>query len=116
MSQNVHTLSPDQTVREGIQLMDRHNIGAVVVTEGGAVRGILSERDVVRRVLAKKRGLSTKVAEAMTPAPLSVSVDAPIMDVIGMMDQHRFRHVIVMDGRRLAGMISATDVIALSAF
>jgi CBS domain-containing protein len=111
-SQDVVTIAPGAGVRELIALLARHNIGAVIVsTDGSAVDGIVSERDVVRRLGDDARVLDATVGEIMTSAVRSVEPAESLDDVRRLMTEHRFRHVPVVDGGRLTGIVSIGDVV-----
>ena len=111
-SQDVVTISPDAGVRELIALLARHNIGAVIVSnDGSAVDGIVSERDVVRRLEGDDRVLDATVGQIMTSAVHSVQPADSLDEVRRLMTEHRFRHVPVVDGGRLTGIVSIGDVV-----
>ncbi|MGI6247009.1 MAG: CBS domain-containing protein [Pseudochelatococcus sp.] len=110
---SVITLSPQRTLREAVDLLAERRIGALVVTGvDGAVLGILSERDVVR-VLASEgaRVLDDKVSRIMTSRVKTCTPYDTVEDVMEMMTAGRFRHVPVMDGGKLAGIVSIGDVV-----
>lgn len=109
------SLPPDATVREAARLMADHRIGAVLVCEGegSAARmvGILSERDIVRALAEGADGLAEgAVSELMTREVERCALADTAGSVLARMGDGRFRHMPVMDGRRLAGMVSITDI------
>jgi CBS domain-containing protein len=111
-SQDVVTIAPDAGVRELIALLARHNIGAVIVSgDGAAVDGIVSERDVVRRLEGDDRVLDATVGEIMTSSVHSVLPGDSLDEVRRLMTEQRFRHVPVVDGGRLTGIVSIGDVV-----
>jgi len=111
-SQEVVTISPDATVRELLQRLAEHNVGALVVsTDGTTVAGIVSERDVVRRLHDDEALLERPVSVIMTEAVHRCTPDQPITDLMVLMTDHRIRHVPVVEDGRLVGIISIGDVV-----
>ena len=110
--QAVVTISPDATVRELIALLAEHNVGALVVSEDGErVSGIVSERDVVRRLHADEAVLESPVSQIMTVDVRTCSGDEGVTDLMQTMTEHRIRHVPVVADGRLTGIISIGDVV-----
>ena len=100
-------------VSSAARLMNDRNIGGVVVYEGTRVAGIFTERDVVRRVIAK--GLdpeTTPVADVMTSPVVTVTPDLSVEECAALMTIRRLRHLPVGDGDRLEGMLSIGDLLA----
>lgn len=111
-SQDVVTVSPDASVRELIALLSEHNIGAVVVSvDGSTVDGIVSERDVVRKLDGGDSMLGNTVSAIMTSSVQSVAPGASLDDTRRLMTDNRFRHVPVVEDGRLCGIISIGDVV-----
>jgi CBS domain-containing protein len=107
----VLSVDAEQTVIETVRLMTEFNIGAVPVLRDGELVGIFSERDLMRRVVAGGRSPGmTKVSEVMTSKPQTVSADADIEDCITLMREAGFRHLPVVDGNKLRGLISLRDI------
>ena len=110
--QDVVTISPEATVRELIALLAEHNVGALVVSDDGErVSGIVSERDVVRRLHADEAVLDTAVSQIMTADVHTCSGDDGVTDLMQAMTEHRIRHVPVVADGRLTGIISIGDVV-----
>jgi CBS domain-containing protein len=108
----VWTIGPQAMVYEALQLMAAKNIGSVVVLEHGKVAGVFTERDYARKVVLQGRSSkTTTVAELMTPDVLYVSPDDTIEDCMALMTDKRLRHLPVMDGGKLAGVVSIGDVV-----
>ncbi|MFA5141229.1 MAG: CBS domain-containing protein [Elusimicrobiota bacterium] len=108
------TVAPGQTVRDVVRLMKSKHVGCVIVTEGGKVAGIFSERDLVNRVVGE--GLdpsSTAVSRVMTRDPVVVGVAQPLEEVFAVLARRRFRHVPIVDGDRPVGMVSLSDFAAV---
>ena len=110
-STTVITIAPDATVRELVELLATHNIGAVVVSEDGAVpAGIVSERDVVRRIT--EDGLMDQQVAAIMTAEVQVCEPEDLLDdLMVMMTEHRIRHVPVLDDGNLIGLVSIGDAV-----
>jgi CBS domain-containing protein len=109
---NVVTVDPQTTVAALLQALAEQNIGAVVVTRGEAVVGIVSERDIVRRL--NDRGhdvLDGTVAEIMTTSVIACASHDPVENVANAMTEKRVRHLPVIDDGRLAGIVTIGDVV-----
>jgi CBS domain-containing protein len=110
---DVFTTQPHRTLKEVVELLAAKGVGAVVVSDASlSVLGIVSERDVVR-VVAKHgaAALQDPVSHYMTPKVVTVTGDDTIEHVMQTMTAGRFRHVPVVDGSRLTGIISIGDVV-----
>jgi CBS domain-containing protein len=109
----VHTVRPDATVYEALELMAERNVGAVIVTDDtGKVHGIFSERDYARKIIIKGRSeTTTKVKEIMTSVVVSVNPDTRIRECMTLMTEKRIRHLPVLDGEKLVGVVSIGDVV-----
>jgi CBS domain-containing protein len=108
----VVTIAPDATVLEGLELMARHDIGALVVVDGKKVAGIMSERDYARKViLHHKSSRDIPVGDIMTEEVFSVSPDETIDECMAIMTDKRVRHLPVLDGRDLVGVLSIGDLV-----
>jgi CBS domain-containing protein len=109
---NVVTVSPQATVRDLVGLLEQHNIGAAVVTAGrGEVAGIVSERDVVRRLASGPGVLDETVADIMTARVLTAKPDESVDHLMQLMTDNRIRHVPVVVGGDLLGIVSIGDVV-----
>lgn len=107
----LYDIRPDAPLREACCLMDAADIGALAVMEGDALLGIVTERDVIRRALARRRPVDqTPVAEIMTPDPQVIGIDAPMSEVLETMKSGGFRHMPVTEAGRVVGMISIRDI------
>ncbi|MCE7026876.1 CBS domain-containing protein [Jiella avicenniae] len=111
----VFTLQPHVTLAEVVDVLAERRIGAIVLLDdAGHVAGIVSERDVVR-VLAKFGAeiLTKPIGEAMTVKVKTCTSDTGIDEVLAIMTNGRFRHLPVVEGGRLAGIVSIGDVVKL---
>jgi len=111
-SHDVVTVSPDATVRELVAMLSEHNIGALVVSvDGSSVDGIVSERDVVRRLHHDDAVLDAPVSSIMSADVATCEGSDTVNDLMQLMTEGRFRHVPVVDGGRLTGIVSIGDVV-----
>ncbi|MEM8801834.1 MAG: CBS domain-containing protein [Pseudomonadota bacterium] len=109
----VITIREDETIIAAVKVLHEKGIGAlIVVNAAGALTGILSERDIVRK-LAETPGQTLKqtVAENMTKDVVTCSPDDTLVDVLRRMSEGKFRHMPVVEGGQLAGMITIGDVV-----
>ena len=108
----VVTIGPDATVRELVAVLAEHNIGAVVVaSDSTTVQGIVSERDVVRRLAEGTEVLDATVESIMSAQVHSAEPGEPVDSLMRLMTEQRIRHVPVMVDGRLGGIISIGDVV-----
>jgi len=108
---SVWSVAPDATVFEALELMAAKNVGAVLVLDGGRLVGILSERDYARKVtLLGKTSRDTPVSEIMTGRVLYVNADQTIQECMALMTEKRIRHLPVMEGDRVIGVVTIGDV------
>ena len=103
----------NDNVMDVVRYMVERHIGAVAVTSNGKLAGIFSERDLMKRVVAKGRDpRALKVSEVMTRDPLTVRPDDSLDTAMELMKQHGFRHLPVCAGDQLNGLISMRDLLA----
>ena len=108
----IHAIAPDKSVADAAELLTKNKIGSVVVMEVGKLVGILSERDIVRSIAARGGGcLADSVSAVMTREVVTCGRDQTISAVMEMMTQGRFRHVPVVEGGDVVGVISIGDVV-----
>ena len=109
---NVWSIGPDASVYEALQLLAERNVGALVVVEDDRVCGILSERDYARKVVLFKRDShDTKVSEIMTSEVRTITDDQSVAECMESMTEHHIRHLPVVEGERLIGIITIGDVV-----
>jgi CBS domain-containing protein len=108
----IYSVEADRTVLEAARFMMEHKIGAVPVLRNGELVGIFSERDIMNRVVAVGRTPgTTAVSEVMTPNPRAVAADETIDECLFIMREFGFRHLPVVDGKDLKGVVSLRDVL-----
>lgn len=109
---SVHTIRADRSALDAARAMNDHRIGSLVaVDETGAPVGIITERDILTRVVAAERSPSaTSVASVMTTRMISCAPDTPLDELRALMRKERIRHVPVVNDQRLCGMVSIGDL------
>ncbi|MGA2855767.1 MAG: CBS domain-containing protein [Candidatus Sulfotelmatobacter sp.] len=108
----VYSIDAGRTVLEAARFMMEHNVGALPVLRGGELIGILSERDIMNRVVAVGRTPgTTAVSEVMTANSRAVSADESIEECLFIMREFGFRHLPIVEGRELKGLVSLRDVL-----
>ena len=109
---DVFSLARTDSVYDAIKMMAERAVGALVVLEGGKLAGIVSERDYARKVILKgKHSQATKVGEIMTTRVVCVNSDRSVEECMALMTDKRIRHLPVLDGDQLIGVISIGDVV-----
>jgi len=108
----LYSVDADRTVLEAARYMLEHNIGAVPVLRDGELAGILSERDIMNRVVAVGRTPgTTAVSEVMTANPRAVAADESIEECLFIMREFGFRHLPIVDGKQVKGVVSLRDLL-----
>jgi len=108
----VWTVSPETMVFDAIQLMADKNIGALLVTENGRLVGVMSERDYTRKIALKgKSSKQTPVREIITGNIISVCPSYTVEDCMRLMTEHRVRHLPVLSGDDIVGIVSIGDLV-----
>jgi CBS domain-containing protein len=108
----LHVIAPDANVLEAVDTMCNVHVGALLVMEDQTLVGVFSERDLMTRiVLTGLDPARTLVGDVMTRYVISVSTDATPHDVMTLMTNHRVRHVPVVEGHRVVGLVSVGDLV-----
>jgi CBS domain-containing protein len=108
----VWTISPQATVFEAIQLLERKNIGAIPVVEDERLLGIFSERDYARKVaLEGRNSRTTKVGDILTTKVATITPHETVEDAMRLMSDKHIRHLPVMEDDRMVGFISIGDMV-----
>ena len=112
--QTLQRVTPRENVRVAAKMMRDKKIAAVLVMEGERLVGIITERDMTARVIAAGLNPDTATAgEIMTANPDTLSPDHTAADAIDMMRKHNYRHLPVVEGERVVGMVSVRDLYAV---
>lgn len=111
-TQAIYSIKPTATVYSALQLMAEKGIGALLVMEHDKIVGILSERDYARKVILMQRtSRDTLVRDIMTTSVIYVRANQSTEECMALMTQHRLRHLPVMEGDELIGMLSIGDLV-----
>ncbi len=110
--QSVWTISSDATVLDALKLMAEKQIGSVVVVNGNTVAGIFTERDYARKVgLKDERPSAIKIEDVMSRDLITITPDTSINNCMSLITDNRVRHLPVMEGNQLVGLVSIGDVV-----
>lgn len=108
----IYSVEPQAKVLDAIRLMAEHHVGALLVMRGTALEGIVSERDYARKVILRGRSAAdTPVRDIMTSPVLTVSLDTTVQQCMQLVTDRRVRHLPVVDGGRVVGMVSIGDLV-----
>jgi CBS domain-containing protein len=108
----VYTIRPDAKVIEALQLMAQKDVGALLVMDGARLAGIISERDYARKVILHgKSSQDIAVRDIMTADVVKVDPSRTVEDCMGLMTQRRIRHLPVLEGDKLVGLVSIGDLV-----
>ena len=108
----VFTVTPEATVLKALNLMAEHNIGALLVMTGDEIKGIVSERDCIRKVdVMGKNARDTRVSDIMTIDVITVDANQPLEECMSLMIDKNIRHLPVCEGKELLGLVSVRDVL-----
>jgi CBS domain-containing protein len=111
MVKEVVTIDEDLTVKEAAEIMNKFEIGCVIGVRKGKAMGILTERDVLKRIVAEGKDASkTKVRDAMTSPLVIAEPSMDLAEAVKMMFQMKIKKLPVVDGKRLVGLVSLTDI------
>ncbi|WP_424947618.1 CBS domain-containing protein [Candidatus Spongiihabitans sp.] len=111
-SGDIWSVQSDQSVLAAIKLMAEKGVGALLVIDDNRLSGILSERDYARKVILENRSSSdTRVKDIMTRNPVTTARESSVAECMSMMTDNDFRHLPVVEGERVIGMISIGDLV-----
>jgi len=111
-NRELFTILPEATVQKALEVMAAKRISSLPVTRGADLVGILSERDYIRQSVPKRVApWDVLVKDIMTAHVISVSSNTTIRECMELMSRHRFRHLPVVDGKTLVGMLSISDIV-----
>jgi CBS domain-containing protein len=108
----IFSVEPQASVLDAIRLMAEHHVGALLVMGGQALEGIVSERDYARKVILRGRSSAdTPVRDIMSTPVLTVSLETSVGECMKLMTERHVRHLPVVDGPRVVGMVSIGDLV-----
>jgi len=110
MTGSVFSIEPTMTVAEAATVMGERKIGSALVMEGEKLSGIFTERDIVRALGEHFDAAGHPVSEWMTTDPMTVPPDTPIQEALNTMLERGFRHLPVVDGESILGIVSMRDL------
>jgi CBS domain-containing protein len=108
---DVLEIDGDSSVLEAVQLMVENNVGSLLVTEGGQVAGIVTERDYLRRVTLEGRTEEAPVREIVSSPLIVATLETTVDECMALMTDRRIRHVPVVDGEKVVGLVSIGDLV-----
>lgn len=109
---DVWSIAPDASVYDAIHLMAEKGVGALIVMDGPKLVGVISERDYARKIILEGRSSeNTKISEIMSSEVITVGPDNRIEECMAMMTERRIRHLPVLDGDKVLGIISLGDLV-----
>lgn len=111
MKRNVITVEKGTSILEATKIMDKKNIGCVVVTERGKPVGIVTEKDILRKVFAKEKDKTSKVEVIMSSPLVTIEGKMNYCDTAEIMSKHKIRRLPVMEDGRLVGIITMRDLL-----
>jgi CBS domain-containing protein len=111
MTESPQTARPDMTASDAAGLMKQLDVGVIPVADNSQLLGLVTDRDLVLRVLAERRdGTQVPIGEILTKSPVTATPDTKLSDARDLMAQHRIRRLPVMKGEELVGILSLGDV------
>ena len=111
MVKNVVTLQKDASVHEAVQLLNKHKIGCLIIVNNDEIAGIITERDLLERVLEKcKNPKETKVSEIMTRSVITGTPDMDTLEATRLMFKLKVKKLPITEGNRLVGIVTVTDI------
>lgn len=111
-SGEIFSVTPDICVDDAVRMMDEKNVGALLVMKGNKLVGMLSERDYTRKVMLRgKKSSETRVSDIMSTNVTVTHPNEAVEECLRAMTDHRFRHLPVLDGDKVVGVISIGDLV-----
>lgn len=111
MIKEVISIDENSTVKEAAEIMNKFEIGCLLIVKGGKAMGIVTERDILKRVVAEsKDATKTRVKDIMTSPLVIVEPDTDLEEAVKLMFQMKIKKLPVVDGRNLVGLVSLTDI------
>lgn len=117
MVTNLITIDASASVKQAAELMDKHEIGCLIIINYENPVGIVTERDLMRRVLLKKRDLDkTEIGNIMSAPLITAQPQTDIRDAVRLMNERRIKKLPIMDAGQLVGLVSLTDIMRSLAY
>ena len=113
MTQAPITISPDTTIKDCARLMREEHIGGIPVSKNGELKGIITEQDIVRKVVALGYDINQPVSKVMVKRVITIRPDKDIYDALVKMRDHGIRHLPVVKGKKLIGLLTVKDVLKI---
>lgn len=113
MKKNVISIDSSMTVQDAAKMMDDASIGAIVVLDKGIAIGIITERDMTRRVIAKGKSLTTSVKDAMSSPVVVINPDDSVWEAAQLMKTRKIHRLPAVKNNQLVGMITTSDIVRL---
>jgi CBS domain-containing protein len=113
MTQRVFTASPSSSIAEAADEMVKGRFGSAIIMEGSWISGIFTERDALRAAAAGADPSTTSIADWMTKDPVTVTADTDSEEAGELMVTHGFRHLPVVDGKEVIGIVSLRDILSV---
>ncbi|MFB5610504.1 MAG: cyclic nucleotide-binding/CBS domain-containing protein [Nitrosopumilaceae archaeon] len=113
MKKDLITVDSDKSIKEAALLMNRQDVGCVIVTKQNIPIGILTERDFVKRIAAEEKQLSEPIGQVMSSPLISVKPDDTVWDAAEVMKVKNIHKVPVQDGNEVVGIVTATDLVKI---
>lgn len=110
MESDVISIDSSMTIKEAAEMMDAAEIGGIVVMENNIATGMITERDIVRRIVAKNKGYSTKLKDVMSVPLITIGPDETIWELAQLMKVKKIHRVPVTSGSKLVGIATTTDL------
>jgi CBS domain-containing protein len=111
MTKEVVTIDNSKTVFEAAELMSTKSVGCLIVVVKAFPVGIVTERDIVRRIVAKRSSIDTKVTEVMTKTLITVEPDTSLKEAARVMSNNKIRRLPVLKNNKLVGIVVASDFV-----
>jgi CBS domain-containing protein len=111
MTKEVVTIEPEKTVFEAAELMSQKELGCIVVTVKAFPVGIITERDIVRRIVAKRASFDVKVGDVMTKDLITIDPDASLREAARVMSNNKIRRLPVLKNKELVGIVVSSDFV-----
>ena len=109
------TVDADSSILSAAKLMTERNLGSLVVTAAGTPTGIVTERDLLKRVMAEARDpRSTRVGDIMTGEPITIDHDRPLSEALDLMNRRKIRRMLVTEEGKIVGIFTLRDVLAIN--